>query len=75
MHWGSLTVLHFEKAGWIFFLSIRCFCLEEGFFAQIFFILAHLWYHTMLLSEEGVFIQALLVLKYYIMIPGEESTL
>ena len=39
------------------FLSIRCFCLKEGFFTQPYFILAHLWYHTMLLLEEGVFIQ------------------
>ena len=39
------------------FLSIRCFCLKEGFFTQPYFILAHLWYHTMLLLEEGVFTQ------------------
>ena len=40
------------------FLSIRCFCLKEGFFfLQPYFISAHLWYHTMFLLEEGVFLQ------------------
>ena len=51
----SLTVLHYENR--VDFLSIRCFCLKEGFFTQPYFISAHLWYHTMLLLEEGVFTQ------------------